>query len=209
MSGLSDPAANVTRANEVFRRLGKEPYNFQAHIAADCLKAIEAKGKALVVAPTGAGKTLISNLIVSLSGQEHEERFPRVFVVVPSKSLLIQHVEDASWLRGEGYRFISYPQIPRFRSTSRSLLGYKDRPLNASGTGVFGSAGSTHLPLKRHCKRLSVTHNTLALLFGRKPLLPDASGAFIDQASAALSPAFLPQVGRLGMSGKTQPYNAC
>jgi len=25
MSGLSDPAANVTRANEVFRRLGKEP----------------------------------------------------------------------------------------------------------------------------------------------------------------------------------------
>ncbi len=101
MSGLSDPAANVTRANEVFRRLGKEPYNFQAQIAADCLKAIEAKGKALVVAPTGAGKTLISNLIVSLLGQEHEERFPRVFVVVPSKSLLIQHVEDASWLRGE------------------------------------------------------------------------------------------------------------
>ncbi len=45
--------------------------------------------------------------------------------------------------------------------------------------------------------------------FGRKPLLPDALGAFIDQASAALSPAFLPQVGRLGMSRKMQPYKAC
>jgi superfamily II DNA or RNA helicase len=102
MPCLSNRATNVARAIEVLRRLGKEPYDFQAHVAADCIRAIEAKERVLVVAPTGAGKTLISNLIVSLLGQEHTERFPRVLVVVPSRSLLIQHIEDASWLCGEG-----------------------------------------------------------------------------------------------------------
>ena len=82
--------------------MGKEPFPFQAAAVNACLETIDARTRLLVQAPTGSGKTLISQLAVAVLASELRDRVPRVLVVVPSRSLLAQHFFDAAWLRAEG-----------------------------------------------------------------------------------------------------------
>jgi superfamily II DNA or RNA helicase len=63
------------------------------------MRAVDTSSRLLLVAPTGSGKTLMSNLVVALLAHERPLRHPRVLVVVPSRSLLVQHVADAQWLQ--------------------------------------------------------------------------------------------------------------
>ncbi len=91
--GLSDQALRILEAT------GRQPFRFQADVAAACLDAVRDDGRLLVLAPTGSGKTLISHLLICLVARSLPDRFPRIFVVVPSRGLLSQQYTDASWLR--------------------------------------------------------------------------------------------------------------
>src|SRR5208282_5703569 len=86
------------RAREILECQGRTPFDFQAAAVAECLATIDMRGQLLVEAPTGSGKTLISQLAVGMLAEELRDRLPRVLVVVPSRSLLLQHVEEAAWL---------------------------------------------------------------------------------------------------------------
>jgi len=90
--------SRTRRARLILKSQDRTPFDFQAGAAAQCLKAIDERGRLLVEAPTGSGKTLISQLAVAMLAEELEDRLPRVLVVVPSRSLLVQHFEDAAWL---------------------------------------------------------------------------------------------------------------
>jgi superfamily II DNA or RNA helicase len=86
------------RAKRILEKQGKTAFTFQARAAGLCLNAIDQRRRLLVQAPTGSGKTLISQLAIAVLALELRRRFPRVLVVVPSRGLLVQHVEDAAWL---------------------------------------------------------------------------------------------------------------
>jgi superfamily II DNA or RNA helicase len=82
--------------------LGKEPFPFQPAAVNTCLETVDARGRLLVQAPTGSGKTLISQLVIAVLGSELRDRVLRALVVVPSRGLLAQHFFDAAWLRAQG-----------------------------------------------------------------------------------------------------------
>ncbi|MDQ6884216.1 MAG: DEAD/DEAH box helicase [Candidatus Dormibacteraeota bacterium] len=56
----------------------------------------------MVVAPTGTGKTLVAHLTIALLAAALKNRFPRVLLIVPSRALLAQHSNDATWLPAQG-----------------------------------------------------------------------------------------------------------
>lgn len=91
-----------TRARELLASLGKEPFPFQPAAVRACLEALDARSRLLVQAPTGSGKTLISQLVIAVLASERPDQVPRVLVVVPSRGLLVQHFFDAAWLRKQG-----------------------------------------------------------------------------------------------------------
>ena len=93
------PKSRRTRARDLLVDLGKEAFDFQADTVAECLTAIDDSNRLLVQAPTGSGKTLISQLTTAIYADELKTRYPRILVVVPSRGLLAQHFFDASWLR--------------------------------------------------------------------------------------------------------------
>jgi superfamily II DNA or RNA helicase len=95
---MPNAASRQQRARKILRSHDRTDFPFQAAAAARCLESIDRRGRLLVEAPTGSGKTLISHLVAGLLAGELRDRFPRVLVVVPSRSLLHQHVEDAAWL---------------------------------------------------------------------------------------------------------------
>jgi superfamily II DNA or RNA helicase len=93
--------ARAARARALLNTQGREPFEFQAELASRCVSAIKNGRRFLVLAPTGAGKTLISQLTAALLGQEYTRKIPRVLVVVPSRGLVEQHHLDAGWLRAK------------------------------------------------------------------------------------------------------------
>ncbi len=95
---MPSPTNRRGRARRILESQGRTPFDFQAHAAAQCLQAVDGRGRLLVGAPTGSGKTLISQLAIGMLAEELKDRLPRVLVVVPTRSLLVQHVEDAAWL---------------------------------------------------------------------------------------------------------------
>ena len=94
----TDADSRKSRALHILSAQGRMPFEFQADTASQCLETVDSRGRLLVEAPTGSGKTLISQLATGILAAELGDRFPRVLVVVPSRSLLHQHVEDAAWL---------------------------------------------------------------------------------------------------------------
>lgn len=99
MSTHDDLAA---KALGILAGANKQPFPFQAKLAADCHGAVDTNGKLLVLAPTGSGKTLISHLLICLMRQNRSDSFPRIVVVIPSRGLLAQQYKDAAWLRRQG-----------------------------------------------------------------------------------------------------------
>lgn len=79
-----------------------EPFPFQPDTVNACLEAVDGRSRLLVQAPTGSGKTLISQLVIAVLAAELRDRVPRALVVVPSRGLLAQHFFDAAWLRQQG-----------------------------------------------------------------------------------------------------------
>jgi superfamily II DNA or RNA helicase len=92
----------VAAAHRLLRLLGRRALPFQAELAARCLDAVHARERLLITAPTGAGKTLISQLTISLFAARLNDRLPRVLLIVPSRGLAEQHFSDAAWLRDRG-----------------------------------------------------------------------------------------------------------
>ncbi len=88
-----------TRALAILRSEGRASFRFQAAAASRGVAACRERGRLLVLAPTGSGKTLISQLLVALLAEADFGRFPRVLVVVPSRGLVEQHYAAAGWLR--------------------------------------------------------------------------------------------------------------
>ncbi len=76
-----------------------EVFDFQAKAVSECLRAVDDRDRLLVQAPTGSGKTLISQLAIAVYADELPDRYPRALVIVPSRGLLAQHFYDAGWLR--------------------------------------------------------------------------------------------------------------
>jgi superfamily II DNA or RNA helicase len=106
LSGVGDlmtsRATRARRARQILDSQHRRPFDFQAHSAARCLETVEARGRFLLEAPTGSGKTLIAQLSIAILAEELRDRLPRVLVVVPTRGLLVQHLDDAAWL-GQSY----------------------------------------------------------------------------------------------------------
>ncbi len=93
------PRSRRTRARSLLGDLGMEVFDFQAKAVSECLRAVDDRDRLLVQAPTGSGKTLISQLAIAVYADELPDRYPRALVIVPSRGLLAQHFYDAGWLR--------------------------------------------------------------------------------------------------------------
>jgi superfamily II DNA or RNA helicase len=86
------------QAIDLLRHIGRKPYAFQATLADQCLESVRQRERVIIVAPTGTGKTLVSQLFMALLRRELDAK-PRVLVVIPSRGLVAQHFVDASWMR--------------------------------------------------------------------------------------------------------------
>ncbi|MFF7124231.1 DEAD/DEAH box helicase [Streptomyces sp. NPDC008240] len=95
MQGNSDA---IEDGLSLLRKLGRKRFKFQAALAGRCLSGITSGERLLITAPTGSGKTLISQLAIALLSDSREET-SRVLVVVPSRGLALQHFDDAAWMR--------------------------------------------------------------------------------------------------------------
>jgi superfamily II DNA/RNA helicase len=91
--------ARRDRARRILEAQGRQPFEFQNELASRSLSVVRDGGRLLVLAPTGSGKTLISQLVAALLAEEYKRKIPRVLVVVPSRGLVEQHFVDAAWLR--------------------------------------------------------------------------------------------------------------
>lgn len=98
VSTMPDDALE-TRALAILRSEGRASFRFQAVAASRGVEICRDRGRLLVLAPTGSGKTLISQLLVALLAEADRDRFPRILVVVPSRGLVEQHYASAGWLR--------------------------------------------------------------------------------------------------------------
>jgi superfamily II DNA/RNA helicase len=92
----------VLAAGRLLRSLQRKEFPFQAELAARCLTAVRTGERLLVTAPTGTGKTLISQLTMALFAALLPDRLPRILLIVPSRGLAEQHFSDAAWLRDHG-----------------------------------------------------------------------------------------------------------
>jgi superfamily II DNA or RNA helicase len=96
---VANGADGRERALQLLTSQSRREFAFQADLAGQGVAVVRKRGRLLVVAPTGSGKTLISHLIIALLGQEWLQKIPHVLIVVPSKGLVEQHFVDAAWLR--------------------------------------------------------------------------------------------------------------
>lgn len=147
---MHSPAGRRRRARRILESRGRTPFDFQASTATRCLEAIDGRQRLLIEAPTGSGKTLISQLAIGMLAEELTNRLPRVLVVVPSRSLLIQHAEDAAWL------------WPSFGLAIHRLDPNAPMSLSQGILRGFGVVHTTPITLKNRLSALPAGHRRLA-----------------------------------------------
>lgn len=160
MQGNSDA---IEDGLKLLRKLGRRRFRFQAALAGRCLSGIMNGERLLITAPTGSGKTLISQLAVALLSSNRDTT-PRVLVVVPSRGLALQHFDDGAWMR-EGvpialHRVHADTPLYQVQETFRS----------------YGVVFTTPITL---CNRLSIP--------GSKEALRDFDCAIFDEVDLALT----------------------
>src|SRR5262249_10935581 len=87
----------ITDALTLLRSLHRRDFLFQASLAASVASAAIDRDRILIQAPTGSGKTLVSQLGLALLARTKTDF--RAIVVVPSRGLIDQHFAAGSWLR--------------------------------------------------------------------------------------------------------------